>query len=183
MSKTNPLLTSRRRVTVPLYSGEVETRLQELDEALEVAYANESAGSMRATSVSEADAIAKERDDYAAKAQAEAPKLVLEGITERQLQRLRDEHPPRKGDKLDETVGYNREDFPAAFIRACLVEPEVTDEQWDEFIEQASSGRLHTLLQHANEVTGDDVDLPKSSAVSALTRLRERAQRPLGGLV
>lgn len=179
----NPLLTSRRRATVPLYPGDMEERLAEFDRRLEEAYAVESdSGNSRASSVSDTDRIAAEKDAYVEQVASDAPKVVLEGISERTVQRLRDDHPPRKGNDLDERAGYNREEFASALVRACLVEPEVTDEQWEEFVEEASAGRMQTLFEHATEVTGEEVDLPKSSAVTALTRLRERERRLRGEL-
>lgn len=175
---TNPLLTPPRRRTEYLYSGEAEAKLDEYEDRIEQAFAEEGSD-VRKRKVS--DRIAKERDDFKAEQMAAAPKLVFEAITHRRLQRLYDEHPPRKGDKGDEMVGYNRETFAPALVRASLVEPAVTDEQWDEFVESVSAGRMMRLHEVANDLAGGDVDLPKSSAVTTLTLARGRAQRPHDG--
>lgn len=176
----NPLMMDRRRGSVMLYPGDVEERIKQFDEALDRAVLEESSGGARASSAADADTIAADRDAFLEESQGRGVRVVLEAITERRVQQLRDSHPPRKGDKLDEGVGFNREDFPAAFVRACVVEPEVTDEQWAEFVGEASAGRMRDLHEEAERITFGDVDLPKSSAVFALTRLRERERKRRG---
>lgn len=173
---SNPLLTPPRRRTIPLYSGEDEAKLEEFDERLDRAYAEES-GSFRANGKSEADAIAAERDAFLDEVHERTPHVTLEAISERRLQQLRDANPPRKGNRLDEQVGVNRAVFPEALVKACLVDPEVTDEQWDEFMATAGAGRFLRLHEVANELVSGDVDLPKSSAVRTLTLLRERGRK------
>ena len=171
---TNPLLTPRRRREVYLYPGDVEDRIAEYDDAIEAAFAKEGAD---VRFRGETDKVAQERDAYVEKARADAPRLVLEARTHRELQALYDAHPPRKGDRIDEAVGYNRTTFPPELVRASIVEPKVTEAEWEEFLSEVSAGRMARLQAIADELTGGDVDLGKSSAASTVTRLRAQGTR------
>lgn len=173
---SNPLLTPPRREVIALYSGEDEAKLEEYEDRLSRAYAEES-GSRRAGAQSEADVLAAEQDAWLDEVHERTPTVTLEAISERRLQELRDANPPRKGNKLDEQVGVDRTKFPEALVRACVVEPEVTDEQWEEFMERASAARFLRLHEAANRLVSEDVNLPKSSAARTLTLLRGREQR------
>lgn len=179
---SNPLLTAPRRRTEYLYPGDAEATIAAYDDQIEAAFAAESDPDVRVArkAKKDADRLAAERDAYIAEQRDSAVKVVLEAIPHRALQALYDEHPPRKGNKADESVGYNHETFQAALVRASVVEPQVTDEQWAEFLESVPAGRLTRLYVVADELTGTDVNLPKSSAATTLTRLRglERKRRP-----
>jgi hypothetical protein len=98
--------------------------------------------------------------------------VTLREIPAPQVRRLQDSCPPRKGVPRDEVYGYNEDDFHKALIRACLVSPELTDEQFDEWAEVAPSRHWLKVRDAALRVVGDGEDIPKSSAVSVLLASR-----------
>lgn len=83
--------------------------------------------------------------------------------------------PPREGDRTDEVVGTNYDDFTEAMIRRCTVAPELDDGDWktllgdgtDEYPGVLSSGQYDTLANTAWSANRRDVDVPFSPAVSA----------------
>lgn len=173
---TNPLLPPAARKTVLLYSGEDAARLEEMDDELEAAWIRDATAPTRAGVPlgTEADEVAAHRDAFLEEAKGRALSIVFEAISHRTLESLRDQSPPRKGNRADEAAGYDRESFPFALLRASLVEPSVTDDQWKEFIENAPASRVREWVEVAEELATQDVNLPKLSAVMTLTRLRER---------
>lgn len=164
---SNPLMTAPRERVIPLYSGDVEAKIEELKAAI-----NKSAGlPPRAGRKSPALAAAEEFDAFVAEQMAAANKVVLHEVSGRVVDQLRDEHPPRPDKPRDKALGVNEETFYWALVRAAMVSPVVTDEQWDEFVASASIGRRKELVEAAEELSSKVASLPKSSAVSALRRM------------
>lgn len=91
----------------------------------------------------------------------------LRGLNRAAYSSLMVGHPPRDGNDGDATVGYNADAFFPALIRACMVEPDLTDEQWDRLVEVLSSGQFDALADAALAVCRRKVDVPFSFAASA----------------
>lgn len=173
---SNPLLSPPREVSIPLYPRDIQAKLDAYDDQIEEAWTTESS-TKRMGAKSAADELSAEKDALVKSVESDATRVVLRELDQRAFQRLNDEHPPRQNNRGDQQAGWNRETFPGALIRACMVSPEVTDEQYAEFVEKCPPGRWGHLFEQALEVTLGEVTLPKSSAVSTLRALRERAAR------
>jgi hypothetical protein len=80
-------------------------------------------------------------------------------------------HPPREDNDRDKALGHNYEAFEPALIKACVWEPELSDEQWthllDEVLTANQYGNLYGACQTLNLVK---VDVPFSLASSMRTR-------------
>lgn len=81
------------------------------------------------------------------------------------------DHPPREGNVVDRALGYNTETFHPALIRQCLVDPQVSDEQWAKLVARLSDGDFDRLANAALEVNRrhDDGRVPFSYNASAET--------------
>ncbi|GAB3656451.1 hypothetical protein [Glycomyces tarimensis] len=80
-------------------------------------------------------------------------RLKLRGLPRRHWTDLVKDHPPRKDNREDRQVGYNESTFYVAMVRACIVDPVVTDEDWDEIDAVLTEGewiRLVTTVQGLN---------------------------------
>lgn len=178
---SNPLLPPPRTRIVELYPGDVEVRLAELREIIAADGIDDAPAKPRRNAdkpvVRPADAAAEEYDRIVEGAREGALRVALKAVPQRMFDQLRDEHPPREGEKRDESLGANEDTFFWPLIRAALVEP-VTDEQWAEFEENCSRPNFNKLASAAYELALEDVALPKSSAVSALRQMRASASQP-----
>lgn len=91
----------------------------------------------------------------------------LRGLTRQGWTALLTEHPPRPGEQTDKTLGYNTDTFFPALIRACLVEPELNDEQWEQLDAVMSAAQFDDLADAALAASRRKVDIPFSFAASA----------------
>lgn len=91
----------------------------------------------------------------------------VQALSDADFQALLEDHPPRReGDEVndrDAYAGYNRLTFTRALIRACVVEPELDDAEWDLLFSTAlTPGQVLKLGAEASRVNGQDVDVPFS---------------------
>lgn len=78
-------------------------------------------------------------------------------------QALVDKHPPRKDNDRDRGSLFNIDTFYPALIRACVIEPAVTDEQWAVLFAQVLSEHYFNKLGlTALAVNSQGVDVPFS---------------------
>ena len=78
------------------------------------------------------------------------------------------EHKPRDDDEFDKAQGFNADTFFEAIIRACLVEPELDDEDWLALLGDGtvknpgvlSSAQFDKLADCAYSVNRRDVNVP-----------------------
>jgi hypothetical protein len=84
------------------------------------------------------------------------------------------EHPPRKdadGGVVDtDRIGVNAETFYDAIIRACLVDPELTDEEFEQLAEALTDRQYDELSDAAWGLNRREVDIPFSHAASRMKR-------------
>jgi hypothetical protein len=74
-------------------------------------------------------------------------------------------HPPRRGDDEilpEDSMLINSETFYDAMIRACLVDPELTDEEWNALNEVLTDRQHGVLSDAAWGLNRRDVDVPFS---------------------
>jgi hypothetical protein len=76
-------------------------------------------------------------------------------------------NPPRDGDEVDQRVGYNRDTFLPALVKACTSDPELSDEQWDVLLGKLSSRQWDELWVTAQQLNRQDYQAPKSLGISA----------------
>lgn len=81
-------------------------------------------------------------------------------------------HPPRKGadgkpEPRDAASGFNWLTFPEALIRASVVDPVMTPEQWDMLLYEVITDRqFDALYDKAFRLNRSDVDIPFSHVAS-----------------
>lgn len=89
------------------------------------------------------------------------------------------EHPPRKGedgsvDERDKYIGVDTSTFYEAMIRACVVEPELDDDDWRILLEDSLTDRqFDELATAAWALNRHEVDIPFSLAASRVIRSSE----------
>lgn len=86
-------------------------------------------------------------------------------------------HPPRQTEagEIEPTdrTGVNSETFYEAMIRACLIDPELTDEQWATLNEALTDRQFQDLSDAAWGLNRREVDIPFSRAASRMRRNSE----------
>jgi hypothetical protein len=84
------------------------------------------------------------------------------------------EHPPRKADDgsvVDtDRIGVNADTFYDAIIRACLVDPELTDDDWGQLAGALTDRQYDELADAAWGLNRREVDIPFSRAASRMKR-------------
>ena len=84
------------------------------------------------------------------------------------------EHPPRRGEDSEivptDLIGVNAETFYDAIIRACLVDPELNDEQWEQLVGSLTDRQYDELADAAWGLNRREVDIPFSHAASRMKR-------------
>lgn len=83
------------------------------------------------------------------------------------------EHPPREGNEQDRAVGINQETFFDACVRACVVEPELDDDDWRSLDEAMNDAQWQSLATAAWAVNARDVDVPFSARASRILATSE----------
>jgi len=174
----NPLLPKPREQWVELLSGDFEPRMQELQQAMAEAAERESANARFGQPRSESMKLAKEYDDLAAQAREHGIVKVRLRSAGRKWRQLKDEHPARPDNEDDEALGVNRRTFFEPAVKLCIVDPEFTDEQYDEMVDALSSAQWDRLSSVAWIINEGEVNIPKLSAVSALRQMRDDALKP-----
>lgn len=87
---------------------------------------------------------------------------------------LREQYPPREknGEMLREDImaGFvNAVQFPEPLVKASVVDPELSDEDWAELMPNISDGQFDELVNAAWTLNRGKVDIPFSPGGSATT--------------
>lgn len=89
---------------------------------------------------------------FKAHSEAQEPffqKFVFKAMPPVAFEDFAEEHSPREG---SDDIAFNYKTFPTAVFRKCLIEPvysTLTDEEWDEFLENCSQKERRLLLDTA----------------------------------
>ena len=99
----------------------------------------------------------------------------LRALPRPQWRALVAQHPPRRGDdneivEPDRYMGVNAETFYDAIIRACLVDPELTDDEWAPLEAALTDHQYSALADAAWGINRREVDIPFSHAASRMKR-------------
>ena len=82
------------------------------------------------------------------------------------------EHPPRKADDTtlvdEDRIGVNADTFYDAMLRACLVEPELDDADWEQLFAALTDRQYDDLSSTAWGLNRREVDIPFSRAASRM---------------
>lgn len=118
----------------------------------------------------EARRIAEQIEALRAEMAEATVKFRLRALPHREYAKLEAQHPPRKDDDRDTTVGFNLETFPEPLIRACLVEPQLDDDAWQHLIDSLTFHQWDALFTAALMLNRREVSIPFSLAASRILR-------------
>lgn len=127
----------------------------------------------------EAVALARRIEELRALMEANTVELVLRALPRRpheddkrtDIRTLEAMHPPREGNKLDQTNGVNVDEFTEALLKASTVSPELDDADWSTLLARINDGQYEQLAAAAWAVNKGDVNIPFSFASSKTLRL------------
>ena len=102
--------------------------------------------------------------------QAASLPFKVRGLTRTAYTTLLAAHPPRDDDPVDRRIGYNDETFSPALLRACLIDPSPTEEQWPRLEALLVFGQHDALVAAAVDASRRRVDVPFSLAASVKSR-------------
>lgn len=91
-------------------------------------------------------------------------RITIKSLARGEFRRLVTAHPPRQGDDLDASLGYNGDTFPDAFITACIVGTHAHDpktggnaepvpNQWDQWADTMAEGQFEEILAACFKLT------------------------------
>jgi len=92
---------------------------------------------------------------------------------------IADSNPPRRGDEIDQMVGYNRDAVLDRMVRASMLEPSFDDCEedgcshgdcgtWQQFVRVCNPGEWQELRNTVNSVNRGVVESPKSALASRI---------------
>lgn len=104
--------------------------------------------------------------------------FTLRGLSRVDNNKLKAAHPPRKGNDEDRLRGFDESSFFVPLVRACIVEPELTDVQYEHLVNNMSDGEFSKLALGAYAATEGGVSVPFSSAASSVLRSFDATSSP-----
>lgn len=110
--------------------------------------------------------LQQQMDSVAAKMRSRTKTFRLRALGDRAYSDFLALHPPRPEDRRDMLLGYNRETLGPALIRACLIDPKPSAEQWEKMRDVISAGEWSKLDKTARELNFAEINIPFSSAAS-----------------
>lgn len=146
--------------------GDLFAQMQELQRRLVVAQEHEKAvGSLDG---GEAHQLAEQIETLREQMHAHTIDVKLRALPRRKWRALIAEHAPREDNEADRLVGFNEDTFFDAAIRACAIEPNLDDADWDSLDGLLSDAQWNSLANAAWAVNARDVDVPFSRRASQI---------------
>lgn len=112
------------------------------------------------------------------------PRRRTPGMPKTQLvwQELVEKHPPRKDsagkvDQRDAYTGVNNSTLFEELVRVSIVEPELTEEQWQQLDGKLTDAQFDRLARAAWDLNRVGVDVPFSRAASMMRKLDSESRR------
>lgn len=124
----------------------------------------------RLTGNTEGRRLATRIEKLRAQMHASTVNFRLQAMPRLEFQRFAAEHGPREGNAEDHAVGINIETYFVDLVRRCLVEPELTDEDFAMFIERLSTAQWRQLTEAATDLNIETPKIPFSQAASQYLR-------------
>jgi hypothetical protein len=89
---------------------------------------------------------------------ADRVNITFRGLSRRELRRLLDAHPPRDGDALDKSLGYNGDSFLDAYVAAHIVKAETlsgepVEVDWSAWADDMTNGQFEDIRKVCLELT------------------------------
>lgn len=152
--------------TVWLWQGDDLARIEELHEAFLSAVNQNLPRSLG--ELDPAEAAAKAHDDFVTEAKGRAVRAVMTAIGRKKLQALLDANPPRPGNVRDDALGFNEETLADDLVPVCLVEPALSGDALEAFLDSLSHKNYQRLYSAAAAVNLLDTADPKADLGSRL---------------
>jgi hypothetical protein len=147
--------------------GDLTAEIESAERELRAAEADPGAGMEDAGRLRElAEHVERLRDEM----RAASVDVRLRALPRWRWSELMRAHPPRDDSDSDKALGVNEETFFDALVRACLVEPELSDEDWARLLSVLTSAQYDALATAAWTVNRGSVDVPKSLVASRILR-------------
>ncbi|MEV6344125.1 hypothetical protein [Actinoplanes sp. NPDC051851] len=162
------------RRTVPVcLRGDLQADFEALERDLEIARNSPASTSMESTGTSSAMEIAQLIEELREEMREHSYIFVLQALPRPEYQRLKDQHPPRQdesGDIVREDVvlDANIDTFLDPLLRACLVDPVLTDAEWADLDEKLTDSQYNLLVNTVHAVNRGGVSIPFSRVASRL---------------
>jgi hypothetical protein len=123
-------------------------------------------------------AMRRQIEALEAEMQAATYPFRLRGLSKPAFRKLVNDHPPRRDDKgdvdeRDRALRLNMETFFDDLARACIVDPVLSDEQWNLMLATMTDRQIDLLATVAWALNREDVDIPFSRGVSLMNRSSE----------
>jgi hypothetical protein len=99
-------------------------------------------------------------DELAAAVEAATIRFTLRALPRKQWTELIKAHPPRKDHLDDRKVGYNEDTLYEAMVRASIVDPVPTDQEWTQIDEVLTEGEWIRLVTAAQALNLQGSSLP-----------------------
>jgi hypothetical protein len=151
--------------------GDLQAEWEDLHRQLAEVEAQQ-AGDKRLNSGGAADKIGQQIATVQDQMRGDTIVFRLRAKSKRAWNDLLKEHPPRKGNETDETLGYNPDSFMPAAIRACTYSPDDLDDAlWEDLLDERLTEHQYASLQNAvMALNVRQVSVPNSYAASRILR-------------
>jgi hypothetical protein len=114
----------------------------------------------------EIEALQAEMDEHAID-------VVLEQRERDVFREFKAANPPRDDNPEDERAGVNFAAVEDVFLRACVVEPQLSEERWQRLVQVAPPGDVHDMAAVAWNMHTLGLSIPKSRLVSAARKMSD----------
>lgn len=104
--------------------------------------------------------VAARREAMKGEIEAATVTFTLRALPREKFRSLLNQHPPRKDNRADQSLGYDIDGFTFALARKCTVEPSLTKDHWDRLEETLSQGQWNKLHRAALDVNQSSGDIP-----------------------
>lgn len=99
-------------------------------------------------------------DEIVEAVEAATIRFTMRALPRLKWTKLLKEHPPRKDHLEDRKLGYNEDTLYEALVRACIVDPVPTDEEWEQIDEVLIEGEWIRLVAAAQTLNLKGSNLP-----------------------
>lgn len=149
---------------------------EEANEVLVASRAQDTTGEMRMadrTSPSAASKKAAKRvKELEDEIEANAITFTFRALPKDEWRALCEQHPPRKGNQIDQFLGHDKDAVEDAAVRKCMIDPVFDDASWGELLAVCNPSEWNELRETVREVNGSVTNLPKSQLASQVLAKR-----------